>query len=823
MNSFAFSISSDGDAVSNRLNRCRYPSFRKADDAVMVRLFLAVVMALGPGAVWAADRPQERPVEVAFEAARSAMMTDPEQALRSARAAQSLLDRAPRTTQTAIDQATAEWLAGEALARLGNLDAAGEHIRRGLSAVERLEPRGKLHADLLMSQGAIAVDQGRVSVALQSFETALAIFRERRLTRSQALALQSIANIYSNAGDQKRVLRYLAQAQETYSADPALASANHNALGTAYKELGELARAEREYRSAFALNRQMDSPLLEARVLTNLASVQLKRGELAAAGRTVDAGLALTRDPSAHEWLPFLWGVKGQIAAARGDFITAAADLDRAFAGQSLETTSFFFRDFHETAADVFARLDRDALALAHLRALKRLDDEAREIRSSTNLALMSAQFDYSNQELRISRLKEGQLQRDITIARANARMQWGLMSGLAVLLAVATIGFLTVRRSRNQTRVANVALSKALKAKSEFLATTSHEIRTPLNGILGMTQVLLAGGKLDDATRGRIEVVDSAGHTMKAVVDDILDMARIESGRIELEESDFDLHAVLADSARLWTARAESKGLTLKTDWSAAPRRVHADRRKLCQVISNLVSNAIKFTDEGHVALDAVAEDNRLRITVRDTGIGIPHDQLVPIFDAFHQVEGGTTRRFSGTGLGLAICRNLTEAMGGHLAVTSEMGTGSSFTIDLPLPEGATRAAPVEESASASIFLVEANPIQRSLISALIGDIAPVVPVASLAEAAASAQGAPPVALIVDWAAVEQEADGRERLAELRRGAPDIVILVMTEDLATVDGGLVTQALPRQMPPFHLAPALRALLPTSVEDRAAA
>ncbi len=219
----------------------------------------------------------------------------------------------------------------------------------------------------------------------------------------------------------------------------------------------------------------------------------------------------------------------------------------------------------------------------------------------------------------------------------------------------------------------------------------TSHEIRTPLNGILGMTQVLLADRRVEADLRNRIEVVNSAGETMRALVDDILDVAKMESGELTIVAEKTDLAAILKETHQLWSGQAEAKQLGIELETEDAPRLILGDGGRIRQIVFNLMSNALKFTLEGKVTLRVSAESRddggeTLRIEVIDSGVGIPDDMLEIIFESFKQVDAGTTRQFSGTGLGLAICKRLAEAMGGTIFAKSVLGSGSTFTILLPL-----------------------------------------------------------------------------------------------------------------------------------------
>lgn len=774
-------------------------------------------------ALTAAPGIAQTTLETTLEAARAAMVRNPRDVLPLVRKARREVGQ-DRSRDARLVAARADWLEAEALGRLGQLDPADTISGRALATVQALAPDSKLHADILMTRGGIALDENRVRDAFEHFRRAHTIFARLKETRSQAIALQNIGTIYSFAGDQRSVLRYYAQAREVHAGDPALAQAASNNLGTAYRELRDFPRAEAEFRRAVSLARKLESPVLEARALNNLASVALLQGNLREADRLADRGLRLTRSGDAAEWAPFLWGVKGQVALARSDPERAVALFGRAFAGTDLTTTSFYFRDFHESAAKAHSAIGDLAGAYRHLTAFKRLDDEAREIRSSTNAALAAAQFDFSTQELRIARLREGQLARDVKIERARARQQLILFLATFVLLVVTTIAFIWVRRSRNATRLANrelaatnTALDKALQAKSEFLATTSHEIRTPLNGILGMTQVLLGRRTLDPAVADQVRLIDSAGNTMKAIVDDILDMSQIEQGQVQVARTQVDLPALVADIAGLWQSTAERKGLSFEVDVTAAPPVIEEDDRKLRQIGFNLLSNAVKFTRSGTVRLRVFAEGaeagETLVLEVADTGIGIAADQQDAIFEPFRQADGSTSREFGGTGLGLAISSKLAAALDGAITVDSTPGVGSTFALRLPLRRvevaaPATEAPPATTLEQARIGVVEPNPLFAAMVEACLSAAAAAVEVVDDAELLPI--GCDIVVLGEDVQPIEAGA--------VRRRMPAVLLVTLGTPAPNVNPDLNVD---RQMPPLHLPDALTELL--AREPRSAA
>jgi signal transduction histidine kinase len=742
---------------------------------------LAVFLAALTLAATATAQAARERADLTIAEARASMQIDPAAARLKARRAERESDGIVDPTTRGTVRATALWLEGEAAYRLKDFAGARPKLDEALALVRKHAPGSKLEGELLISNGSVDSDTGRVVDALREFQRAYAIFLRLKDARQQAIALICIGSMYNDAKDYQAALKYFDQALASIDGDPGLSISIQNNRASTLRNSGRYPEAERGFRAALSIAETMRSKVLAVQIMRNIARLQLKQGDLADANRTVARGLALAKDTDDFNQQAML-AVAAQAALDRGDIRKGAELIGRSFAGVNLSATSFSFRDAHATAYHLFHALGQDALAYQHLLAVKRLDDQTTELATSTGAALMTARFDFANQELRIARLKADDLERGIAAARQRARVQrwifYGGAATTAIVIGTLLYGLVVTRRSRDQVRaanddlaLANVALGKALAAKTEFLATTSHEIRTPLNGILGMTQVMLADATLPEATRDRLTVVQAAGTTMRTLVDDILDVAKMENGKLVLENAPFDLQATITDATRLWDTQAGAKGIVFRRELDSCPIAVAGDPSRVRQVVFNLLSNALKFTDAGEIVISASRlDDGQVAISVRDSGVGIPADKLEAIFESFRQADAGTTRRFGGTGLGLAICRQLARAMGGDVSVESRVGEGSVFTVTLPLatPTPADAAAMLEVEAPA-LLIVERNPIARSLLRTLLAPHAERILFANGTEQALAALRDEPVSrVLADGATLAGEGDALAALASI-------------------------------------------------------
>ena len=302
--------------------------------------------------------------------------------------------------------------------------------------------------------------------------------------------------------------------------------------------------------------------------------------------------------------------------------------------------------------------------------------------------------------------------------------------------LCMATYVDMTeVRRAARVQQEARHAAEAANRAKTEFLATMSHEIRTPLNGVLGMAQAMEAD-RLSAVQRSRIDVIRRSGEALLTILNDILDLSKVEAGLLDLETAEFDLGDLARGAHLAFAEAARARALALDVAVDPSAEGVYlGDMVRVRQILTNLLSNAVKFTQQGSIRLAAVHAAGVVTFTVTDTGPGIAAERLDKVFEKFVQADSSTTRRFGGTGLGLAICRELALAMGGAVSVTSVVGEGSCFTVELPLERCADRrrapAAPGHDALARGsddrgvrILAAEDNPVNQLVLRTLLEQV---------------------------------------------------------------------------------------------------
>ena len=324
-----------------------------------------------------------------------------------------------------------------------------------------------------------------------------------------------------------------------------------------------------------------------------------------------------------------------------------------------------------------------------------------------------------------MKRLAGGDL--SVSIPAVERRDEVGLMAKAVVTFRDAAVEKELLKAEAEMRREEAQALSlqaQAANAKSEFLATMAHELRTPLNGVLGLVDVM---GRTDltPVQKEHLATIGAAGRALVSVVNDVLDISRIEAGSLEVLPEPFDLDRLTGDLAAIYGAMAADKGLAFALTVEPAIQGWRfGDAARLRQIAGNLVSNGLKFPEAGEVHAAFALRGDQIVLEVNDPGIGVAPHQQAAMFDRFVQADGSSTRRFGGAGLGLAICKELSELMGGSISFTSELGVGSTFILQVPMP-ACTAPAEAEDAAPLDdklrILVVDDNATNRLVLCALL------------------------------------------------------------------------------------------------------
>ncbi|MDF1634793.1 PAS-domain containing protein [Mycoplana sp. MJR14] len=360
------------------------------------------------------------------------------------------------------------------------------------------------------------------------------------------------------------------------------------------------------------------------------------------------------------------------------------------------------------------------------------------------------------------------------------------------------------LKEREDELRRLVVRAETADKAKSEFLANMSHEIRTPMNGVLGMAE-LLAKSNLDTRQKTFIDIMVKSGNALLTIINDVLDFSKIDAGQMTLRKAPFNALEAVEDVATLLAAKAAEKDIELVVRAAAdMPAVLVGDAGRFRQIVTNLVGNAVKFTDFGHVRIDMAAreaEDGRIDVTltVEDTGTGIPEDKLASVFEKFSQVDSSSTRRHEGTGLGLAITHGLVTLFGGALSVTSTVGKGSAFTVTLPFEVdqlSASNTAVPANLRGARILVADRSDATRTVARELLSEWGfDVTAVANAEEALAVLSAASAIEIMVEAVIVDRnirDGNGRSLIEAIRKEFPETaVIAVSTFGGASPQAGL--------------------------------
>lgn len=639
----------------------------------------------------------------------------------------------------------------QALNRLGEPTEALALAEEGLELAQSKEIGLQIIAELYYATGMAQQALGNLTKSFFAYQQAYNSWVELRDEPNKNSMLISMAGLYIESGDIARaisnyehVLPWVQEHGDTYTQ-----SRVFNNLAYALVNQKENERALELLAKARRLAIEAESPLVTAYAYENTGQAFLQNGQLDEAETYLNYALNLAAELGLDEisasgnlnlaWVEFQ---RQNIEKAKAYAIKA-----KGFASDSANKANL--RDAHFLLARLERAQGNYAEAIDLYEMYIAYQDEVASDEASRRLSILEAEFQLSQKESEIELLQRTREIGDLRL-RQTRTFKNAAVLGAALLLGIIAILVyllrsmsLANRRAAQKTKellVTQRELEKASKVKSDILAITSHEIRTPLNAIMGMSQILQRTN-LDKDQQRFAQTIHSSGEILIATLNDILDLSKIEAGRLDIRDDIFNVKEIAERLNQLWRVKAEEKGLRFTIDIAdVTEQNLHGDPHRIQQVIFNLVSNAIKFTSDGIVEIRFCSETTahnlvKLKIVVRDEGIGIPEDKIERIFEPFHQVDSGTARSFGGTGLGLAICRQLTNLMGGTIAVDSTVGFGSTFTVELPCAIAKDVQDPSARTESdlealnhldyrPKILVVEDNQLNQMVIKQLLKDV---------------------------------------------------------------------------------------------------
>jgi len=577
-------------------------------------------------------------------------------------------------------------LKGSCLWLQGQYDDGLATLKDALSIAERIKDKS-LEARVLHNFGNIYRDMGDFANAVTHFEKALIINEEIGDEFAQSVILTSISNLLYDLNDYDSALEYALKCLPIFErAD------NRTSLINIYNTLGNIYFKKEKFEDAlhyFQENLKHSEPETAAFVMaeSGLGKVYYKMQDFGNSSKYLTDALRESQLLGNVEVQIICHFYLGRLYMDDGNYRQALHSLNSAYTLADEYMRRHDLVSVHEMLAALYDQMGDIPKAFHHLKSYEQLKEEI-------------------FQQKIINELRNLQVRQQIELAKKEKEVA-----------------------------------ERTGQLKHQFMANMSHEIRTPMNAIIGMARLLLAKAPRADQLR-YLNAIQMSADNLLVIINDILDLSKIEAGKIVIEHIDFSIREVLHSASDMLMLKAEEKSIDLRvTIDDAIPRRLTGDPTRLNQILINLAGNAVKFTEKGYVEISASlakSEGNKLwiRFDVKDTGIGIAKENLNSIFDSFTQAGAETTRKFGGTGLGLTICRQLAALMGGEITVTSEIGVGTTFTTIIPFAEAAVQEEEKKNNVldeqsmkrlnSLKVLLVEDNDFNRMVAEDTLKDLLP-------------------------------------------------------------------------------------------------
>lgn len=544
---------------------------------------------------------------------------------------------------------------------------------------------------LMVVEASVLTIMELMDEALTRYRQAIDTWKPENRIEHLITALNNAAGVLLELNQAEEALQWVERANQLISStnDELLIASTQCTLADVQVKLRNFKAARSSFESCHGIAKKHDSRFHLIYVHKGIAELQMAQNELDEALSAVDNAIELSLSRQMRATLPALYRIKAQVLRQQGrrEESTAAASLGliEAEASGQLKSEHDLW-DFLR-----MSRLERGEWreAVTAYDKLLGLKQRIYSTQLANALAFERAKHQLTEKESEIQTLRQQSSMQQADAERARAERTAVIAVSLLVL-AVFAVGYSRWMHKRDLARAeaANQELKRLNELKDQFLANTSHELRTPLNGIIGLSDIILVEEqeRLSSEAQDNLRMIRDCGNQLSQLVDDILDFSRLRAEKLVLNKQPMQLVDAIDDVVKLLRPLATAKGLNLSSRVAANLPSISADGDRIRQVLHNLIGNAIKFTEQGSVTVDADRHGDQLRVQIRDTGVGIPADRLERIFEPFEQADGSSGRRYGGAGLGLSIARQLVVAHGGSLTVLSEPGRGSVFSFTLPL-----------------------------------------------------------------------------------------------------------------------------------------
>lgn len=581
-------------------------------------------------------------------------------------------------------------------------------------------------ANVYFNLGLIFKNEGNVPLALENYQKARSFYESQNQLRGLANTYLVIGTIYLTdlTGQDSLALDYFQRSLSTFESinDTTGIATAHANIGSAYSELMAYDDALFHTNNSLYLYQNIGNKQFLLENYAQLGRIHYQKGDYGLALEALQTGLQIAEEISAKLQESSISTQIGKAFGALGEFEVA---VEKCTYGLNLADTLDYREgqlNAYECLSVAYKGLGEAELALQNLSKYLESKEILDSLNNQNEITRLEVSYSYEKQQLadsiQISRLKAEQTESQLALERQK-QIRNRVIGGaiLIILLLLGSYLFYRYNQSRKEIAIKQDYITKLQhidKLKDQFLANTSHELRTPLNGIIGLAESMKDGaaGPLPHNAVHNLNMIAASGKRLANLVNDILDFSKLRDQRIALQTQPIDIHSSLEIVLALSAPLANDKNLEIVNQLPDNVPIVDADENRVQQILLNLIGNAIKFTESGHVAINATPKNGFLEVTISDTGIGIPKDKFDVIFKSFEQGDGSTARTYGGTGLGLSVTKQLVELQGGEIWVRSEVGQGSQFTFTLPLSKAKAVATPSTEVMVDELEIAQLEPI---------------------------------------------------------------------------------------------------------------